>query len=248
MARKARYINKSGIYHIVLKGNEKPLFKDNEDKNSFLTLLRDCGEDFSCDIYGYCLLDFSCSLLVKANDALSALMKSIEIRYANYYNGRYGEKGRLFKDRFKSISVESDEDFAENLRYIHQLPQISKEVDNFAEFEYSSFDEYTDEALICETDYAKRIFGSGFMNYHRTLSALKISKVNVTLDDETAEKIIFEVAGKTDIKNSEKRDEYLVQLKEKGLSIRQIARLTGVNRGTVFNAKPAEKETEIFLL
>jgi len=32
------------------------------------------------------------------------------------------------------------------------------------------------------------------------------------------------------------RDDYLRQLKQKGLSVRQIARLTGINRGVVLKA------------
>ena len=247
MARRARKISRSGMYHIILSGNNKPLFKSNDDKNVFLNLIGELCDGNVREIYAYCLLDNECSLLVKSKD-ISAFMKSLQIRYASFYNSQYAEKGRLFKDRFKSICIETDEEFAENLRYIHQYPEIKGEVSDFRDFEYSSFDEYNDEALICDTDYINKMGKFDFNSFHNVESGIKMKK-RVVVEEEEAKKLVYEFTGGKDIMKLQERNEILVRLKEKGLSVRQIARLTGINRGPVFNAKiPEEKKMEIFLL
>ena len=87
-----------------------------------------------------------------------------------------------------------------------------------------------------------------FNSFHNVESGIKMKK-RVVVEEEEAKKLVYEFTGGKDIMKLQERNEILVRLKEKGLSVRQIARLTGINRGTVFNAKiPEEKKMEIFLV
>ena len=44
MARKAREKSESGMYHVVLKGNDKLLFAEDDDYRYFLSLLSKTAE------------------------------------------------------------------------------------------------------------------------------------------------------------------------------------------------------------
>ena len=78
------------------------------------------------------------------------------------------------------------------------------------------------------------------MSEPNATTCLEIANTNRLTD----EKAIAIIKKKYKMKNVqaiqklpiEKRNQVLHQLKEEGLSVRQIARLTGINRGVVLNA------------
>ena len=68
------------------------------------------------------------------------------------------------------------------------------------------------------------------------------SEVSGQLSDTRALELIGEVTGFASpltlaALDKQERDEFLIALKQKRLSIRQISRLTGISRGIVQNAK-----------
>lgn len=65
MPRNARVLSKTGIYHVMLRGNErKDIFCDEEDKTKFLDLLYAKKEDDGCLLYVYCVMDSHVHLVV----------------------------------------------------------------------------------------------------------------------------------------------------------------------------------------
>ena len=60
MARKARLKADDAIYHIMCKSiSEVTLFKDYEDKEKYLCLIKKYKKLYNVKIYGYCLMDNS---------------------------------------------------------------------------------------------------------------------------------------------------------------------------------------------
>ncbi len=124
MARKARLKSADAIYHIMCKSiSEVYLYRDSEDKEKYLSVVKKYKKLYNVKIYGYCLMDNHAHLLVDANGAdISKVMHGINLSYAAYFNKKYKRDGHLFKDRFKSIIVDNDRYLKAVSLYIHNNP------------------------------------------------------------------------------------------------------------------------------
>lgn len=124
MARHARIISETGIYHIIQRGADRRiLFSDDYDYMKFLSILRKIKQETDFSLYAYCLMSNHFHLLLKQNSApLELIFKKIGCAYVYYYNWKYELHGHLFQDRFRSEAIENDEYFLDVLRYICQNP------------------------------------------------------------------------------------------------------------------------------
>ena len=111
MTRQAREIADSGVYHIMLRGNErKNIFQEDEDKQWFLDGIAAKQMEMRFSVYANCLMDNHVHLLMKVNnDQLASIMKGIAVRYASFYNWKYKRVGHVFRDRFKSEAIEDEQ-------------------------------------------------------------------------------------------------------------------------------------------
>ena len=120
----ARLKAADAIFHIMCKSiSEVDLFKDSEDKEKYLSLVKKYKKLYNVKIYGYCLMDNHAHLLIDANGAdISKVMHGINFSYAMYFNKKHERNGHLFKDRFKNIIVDNDQYLKTVSLYIHNNP------------------------------------------------------------------------------------------------------------------------------
>jgi putative transposase len=255
MPRTARKKSCSGIYHILMRGiNRQTVFEDEEDCIQFLEALQRYKEKSKYEIYAYCLMGNHVHLLLKIGiEPLEQIMRRLCGSYVYWYNNKYQRIGNLFQDRFKSEPVENDQYFQTVLRYIHQNPVKAGLVKHVEEYKWSSFHEYVNQASLvtinflmamisddCENRRQKFIEFINDSNDHQCLDIDDEVKQRIT--DEEARVIIKTVCNLKSGMDLQKldcqtRNTYLRILKKKHkLSIRQIERLTGINRGIVFKA------------
>ncbi|MBZ9688929.1 transposase [Clostridium estertheticum] len=145
MARKARLKADDAIFHIMCKSiSEVDLFRDDEDKEKYLSLVKKYKDLYHVKIYGYCLMDNHSHLLIYANGAdISKVMHGINFSYAMYFNKKYKREGHLFKDRFKSKIVDNDRYLRTVSLYIHNNPtDIGEFKDCPEKYAYSSLGIY----------------------------------------------------------------------------------------------------------
>lgn len=254
MPREARRKSSTKVYHIILRGiNQQVIFEDEEDAYMFLHLLKFYKEKSGYQIYAYCLMGNHLHILIKeGEEPLGIVMRRIGARFVYWYNSKYDRCGHLFQDRFKSEAVEDCSYLLNVLRYIHQNPLKAGLAKNVADFKWSSYSEYLNQSRIVDRDYILQIIHpdqktalSFFIEFHQIPSEddfLDFSEKKRITDQEAAGiiKKICNVAHCVDIQKIEdkdKRNYYLCTLKNQGLSTRQIARLTGISRGTVIKAK-----------
>lgn len=243
MPRSARKKSKSGYYHILLRGNNRQnIFTDDQDRSFFLKIMQRYKKELGFEIHAYCLMSNHIHLLLHdPNNQLDLIMKKIAGSYASYFNLKYDRVGHLFQDRFKSQSIEDDTYFLIVLRYIHQNPLKAQIAPDY-NYAWSSHHEYMNSPKITETTFALDLLGGkadyiSFLQKEDETPCLDIvEKTRIT--DEEAKKIIKNIAGIESLEQIQKFDranksQTLNALKEKGLTSRQIARLTGINRGTV---------------
>jgi len=252
MPRAAREKSKSGIYHVILRGiNRQSIFEDEEDHIRFLEKLDKYQKEDSYRLYAYCLMGNHVHLLLQENEGLDISMRRIGASYVYWYNWKYERCGHLFQDRFKSEAVEDDSYFLTVLRYIHQNPLKAGMVNDPAEYHWSSYREFfKDNARFVDKDYVLGFFDDDrskaleqFRVFHvaeEKQPCLEIDERKKWKDKEAIELIknvchIDSCSDLNDIEN-EKQAEYLRELCHLGLSVRQIARLTGLGRWVIKNS------------
>lgn len=242
MPRISRQKSESGYYHVILRGvNRQDLFFDDEDRVKILECLERFQKETHVQINAYCLMSNHIHLLVKASDELSLLVKKVASSYVYYFNRKYDRIGHLFQDRFRSEVIDTDAYLLTVYRYILQNPEKAG-ICKAEEYPWSSWKAMEGQKSICDITQMQEIAGS-----RQLLKEYVLQKNDdVCLEAETSHSLTdteaLEVALRiTDGENpqkiagyeKEKRDELLLKLKKAGLSIRQISRLTGINRNTI---------------
>lgn len=252
MARTAREISNTGIYHIMLRGiNRQTIFEDNEDMIRFLDTLARYKDDCLLELYSYCLMGNHVHLLMKETaEPISKIIKRICSSYVYWYNKRYERCGHLFQERFRSEVVETDSYFLTVIRYIHQNPVKAKIVKTVEEYKWSSYKEYIEGPTFVSVDLGLSYFSKDrsravslfteFMHQDNKDKCLDIEE-KIKLSDEEVRGHIRElgISDPTFFQQLDrcKRDCALNQLKKiEGITTRQIARITGISKSVVIRA------------
>ena len=252
MPRKAREKSESGIYHIIMRGiNRQVIFEAEEDYDQFLETLQRYKAKCGYEIYAYCLMGNHIHLLLKTGrEPLEQIMRRIGGSYVYWYNKKYQRIGNLFQDRFKSEPVEDERYLQIVHRYIHQNPLKAGMVKEIKDYMWSSYHEYLKTANLVDVKFILEIISNdrekaiqSFIEYTTAVNdntCLDINNENKRrMPDEEANEIIKKVCRVKNAKDLHKldiadRNKYLKKLKEEyNLSVRQLARITGINRGSV---------------
>ncbi len=241
MPRVARNIHEGGHRHVIVRGIGKQiLFEDENDYRFYIKMLEKYSMDTDVGICAYCLMENHVHLLLNDKSTDTALfMKKMGVSYSAFYNGRYERTGHLFQDRYKSENICDDRGYLAVLRYILRNPEKAG-ISRIEEYRWSSFSSYgdrksfLDQALTWELLRNKDEFRE-FMMTDGTEVYMEYQGRN---DDEWAKDVIRSVLGirtGTMVQRFERqeRDQTIRTLRSRGLSIRQIERLTGINRGII---------------
>lgn len=247
MSRQARI---TGEYlHIIVRGiGKRILFEDDSDKEKYLFYLKKYADEAEITILAYCLMENHVHLCVRdAAGAVSSFMKKMGISYAQYYNKKYERTGHLFQDRYKSENITDEVYLLSVFRYILNNPAKAG-ICKAEEYRWSSYHEYgnkdglTDSGMLCEMIGDRKNFVE-FMLQNDETEHIDVDTPG--RDDmwalETL-KNVLKVSSGTQIQQFERkqRDEALALLKKKGLTVRQLERLTGINRGVIQKAKSCQ--------
>lgn len=243
MGRQARQLSNSGFYHILLRGiNHQHIFEDENDFIYFLKGFHSLKVDLAFEVHAYCLMSNHVHLLLREKQAgdISLIMKRLLTKYAMYFNRKYQRNGALIANRYKSVPVEVDEYFIPLLRYIHQNPLKAGLVDELEAYPFSSYREYLSGGELTDTAFAFELIGrEEWIGLHQVLKEddFDISGKLSINDGEIRRRIMNFTNGREPHEigswTKAERDFMLRELKQTGLSIRQIERATGISRGVV---------------
>lgn len=250
MPRAAREKSKRGIYHVMLRGvNKQQIFEEKEDYEKFIQILEDCKEISKFELYAYCLMGNHIHLLLRVEkEPLETVFRRIGSRFVYWYNIKYERHGHLFQDRYKSEPIDDDAYFVVALRYILRNPVKAGLCKYAKDYQYSNFKDYvsSEENTLSDTEMGLSLIGKeefeDYINTENNDSCLEIeANPQIRITDEKAKKIIHKKAKCDSVADFQeipkaKRDKLLRVLKEQGLSIRQISRLTGTPKGVVERA------------
>ena len=140
MSRLPRLEVARALYHVTARGNERrPLFRDDADREEYLSLLVRCREKFRFQLLAYCLMTNHVHLAIRTGEEpLSRIMARLHSIYAEWFNRRHERVGHLFQGRYKASLVQDDRYVHALLRYIHRNPVSARIVPHAAEYPWSS--------------------------------------------------------------------------------------------------------------
>jgi hypothetical protein len=100
-------------------------------------------------------------MMETAEVPLSKIMQCLQLRYAQYFNRKYGKNGHLFQGRYKSILCDRNTYLLELIRYLHLNPIRAGIVTNPLDYPWSSHQIYVGKkkAKCVETEWILSQFG-----------------------------------------------------------------------------------------
>lgn len=140
MARPLRLEVAGGLYHVIVRGNERRnVFRDDADRLRYLARLAFYREKFGFRLLAYCLMENHVHLAIETGKIpLSRIMAGLQSSYTQDFNRRHERSGHLFQGRYKAFLVEKDRYALALLRYIHENPVKARVVERPERFAWSS--------------------------------------------------------------------------------------------------------------
>ncbi|MCX5694716.1 MAG: transposase [Candidatus Omnitrophica bacterium] len=156
MPRPPRISLEDALYYITSRCiYNQDIFKEESDYNAYFELLKKYKEQYKFKLYAYALLPSHFHLLLELPDqdqedfkgGISEIMHGLNSSYTKYFNGKYGRKGHLFRDRFKTALVEKDSYLLKLTAYIHLNPQKLNLVFSAKDYPYTSYSLYINKEM-----------------------------------------------------------------------------------------------------
>jgi putative transposase len=140
MARPLRIEYPGAVYHITSRGNEKKaVYRNNRDRESFLSVLHRVNHRYNWICHAYCLMDNHYHLLIETPDGnLSIGMRQLNGIYTQLFNKRHERTGHLLQGRYNAILVQKDRYLLEVCRYIVLDPVRAGRVEGPEDWTWSS--------------------------------------------------------------------------------------------------------------
>jgi len=140
MARLARSTVIGYPHQVTQRGNyEQTVFEEEADFRRYLAWLGEFSDRYHVEIWAYCLMrnhvHFIC--VPKAEDGLARTFNTLHMRYAQYFHGKKGLSGHLWKGRFLSCILD-DQSVFEEVRFIETNPVRAGIVERAETYPWSS--------------------------------------------------------------------------------------------------------------
>ncbi len=144
MARTKRQTYDKCFHHVMNRGRRKePIFKDDSDYRVFLDLLSKGTKRFPTEIHAYCLMGNHFHLIVRNVDGeMNWFIHWVVGQYVKVFNQKYEIDGPLFRDRYKSTVVDSEEYLVHLFNYVHRNPLAFLPEHQLHTYPFSSLGKY----------------------------------------------------------------------------------------------------------
>lgn len=268
MPRDRRSVSASGLYHVMMRGNGKQLlFEDDSDRTGFLRRMTCVFTEEGVSVLSWCLMDNHVHILVEdPSEGLSVALHRLGTSYARYFNAKTGHVGHVFQDRFLSSPIEDEAYLLEAVRYIHRNPTEAG-ICRPDEYIWSSYRELvpydalglewasfpvTPPLCVSDRDRVLSLFDSAkqLAEFIDTVPVRPYRlRAGKRIPDDEMVAIAAEVvrecfgssasASKIKAMPLEQRGTCLQALQDRGFSVRQIIRITGMGRWSIERATAA---------
>lgn len=250
MARKSRIKSSREIYHVVVRGADRQLmFEEARDYQRYFDILEYYKEKCQFKLFAYCLMSNHVHLLIQTpNTAIDKVFRHINTSYSVWFNMKYQRTGALQQGRYYSEPINDDRYLITALRYIHLNPcKAGLEPSPGVSYLWNSYNDYQQgcSQYVDIDEILEKVGGvNAFKEIHLNSGmydsedCIDVHDMQKRLPDNVARQIIKDVCGSNTVVDFQKlsimnRNKYLLLLHQKGLSIRQLNRLTGISKGII---------------
>jgi len=243
MPRQARQLSESGYFHVIVRGiGRQAIFEERDDYLFYLSILRRFSVETGVAILAYCLMENHVHLLLRDDgQRVSLMMKKMGVSYSQYFNKKYERCGHLFQDRFLSEAIENEAYLLSVFRYILNNPAKAGICPAQA-YEWSSYALYNVPQSLVDLNMIRELLGDRYAAFVSEPNDDKCLECEaVPRGDNWAREMMRACLGEQSgmvlqALDRKARNAALRKLKEGGLTVRQIERLTGINRNIVQRA------------
>jgi len=190
MPRKPRLHTPGGLYHVILRGNNRQnILNDDVDRLELERFVATGLDRYGCRLHAYCWMSNHIHMAVQVGTIpLGSLMRWIASQFARSWNKRRHCTGHVFERRHRAILVNADQYALQLVRYIHLNPVQAGMVDHAEEYAWSSHACYLGltENPWLTTDWVI----SQFSNYKETAQRRFARFVKTPSDDEYESKLV----------------------------------------------------------
>lgn len=231
MSRVARESLDTTFFHVLVQGiNKSYIFEQQEDILYYIKQMYELKANVGIDIIAYCIMNNHAHLLLNVENTkrLSEYMHKLNTRYAVYYNKIHDRVGYVFRDRFKSQGIYSEQQLYRCIKYIYDNPVKAKICEKPWEYKYSNYKKceyinqtFDDNENFIDIDIADKIIEK----------ENKYQQVKNMIDNFLKENFI----SKAELKyNKELLSKLVITVREKAnVSIRWLENELGVSRETI---------------
>ena len=233
MPRQSRSNIRTNYFHVMIQGiNKSYIFEQAEDINNYIATMYNLIQAHEIEIIAYCIMSNHAHLLLKTEkiQELSKYMHRLNTKYALYYNKKYDRVGYLFRDRYKTQGIYSQEQMHNCIKYIYNNPVKAGICKAAREYTYSNYKEI--EQLMKDNYSFKCVEQQKGDDYY----FIDIEEEEKSNCREILKRFLFVNNIKlTQLQsNEEKLREIIKILKEKNnVSLRRIAEELNINREKV---------------
>ena len=145
MARLARYIEDNGYYHVISRSiNHAWIFKDEADFLRFRMLERKAKQRFPIRLFHYVFMNTHFHLVLQASTktTLSAHLAYVKWHYTQWMRRKYGWRGPLWRERYKSLPIENESYLTACGTYVECNPVRAGMCRDPADYPFSSYRKY----------------------------------------------------------------------------------------------------------
>lgn len=178
MPRKARIDAPGAVQHIIVRGIErKNIFRNNADRNNFITRLSTIVSETQTTCYAWALMPNHVHLLFRTGTTpIATVMRRLLTGYAVSFNLKYKRHGQLFQNRYKSILCQEDRYLKELIRYIHLNPlraNLVSDLKALDRYRWCGHSAIMDKIVYDwqNTDYVLKLFGNRMPGARRSYRA-----------------------------------------------------------------------------
>ena len=244
MPRQPRRASGSGYLHLIVRGiGRQALFEERVDYQFYLSILRRYARETGVAVCAYCLMENHVHLLARdAEGRTPQLMKKLGVSYSAYFNKKYDRCGHLFQGRYLSEAIEDDAYLLTAFRYILNNPAKAG-ICPAAANAWSSYAQYDQPGSFVDTALLRELIGDraqldAFLTDEGGAACMEYDKRDEVWQRDLLRSILGTENGMV-LQNMDRaaRNDALHRLKEAGLTVRRIERLTGIGRNIIQRAK-----------
>ncbi|MBO5413845.1 MAG: transposase [Clostridia bacterium] len=222
MPRFPRSYIKTSFFHIITQGiNKNFIFDYPEDIKYYISLMYELNSEYGIKIVAYCIMNNHAHMLLELENIkeLSKYMQRLNTKYGKYYNKKYNRVGYVFRDRYKSEGIYSEEHLYSCIKYIYNNPVKAGLCTNPEDYPYSNYKKIVYEN---NEDYI-------FMDIEEDKNETCKDVINKFLGENSIDLITLK-------NDKQKLRQMLIILKDKyGISLRKISQEININRETLRN-------------